>query len=191
MPGANSLYLHPGLNQGVLAGTPHPTGPKEDRPHHIWRTVPVVGLGSMGHPTPFNAYYSLTAVLDARLWAGLTANPTKCCVGLEEADYLGHTMGCGCVKPQINKVKSIKSWPQPSTKKQVSFSVWSAIITSLSLPLPPQQHPSTSSRERTNPIRSSWPHELILTVFLSALPGKTSGALSNIFAELLSKLALK
>ncbi|XP_035266158.1 uncharacterized protein LOC118223565 isoform X2 [Anguilla anguilla] len=61
----------------------------------------------------------LEAVLGALREAGLTANATKCRLGLEEADYLGYTVGRGCVKPQPTKVEAIATWPKPQTQKQV------------------------------------------------------------------------
>ena len=61
----------------------------------------------------------LEAVLGALREAGLTANPTKCRLGLEEAEYLGHTVGRGRVRPQETKVQSIQTWPRPTTKRQV------------------------------------------------------------------------
>ena len=61
----------------------------------------------------------LEAVLGALRAAGLTANPQKCRLGLQETDYLGYTIGRGCVKPQTRKVERIRSWPRPNTKKQV------------------------------------------------------------------------
>ena len=39
--------------------------------------------------------------------AGLTANPTKCCLGLEETSYLGYQVGRGNVRPQESKVAAI------------------------------------------------------------------------------------
>lgn len=59
------------------------------------------------------------AVLNSLREAGLTANPKKCALGLEEARYLGYVIGRGIIKPQINKVEAIQDWPRPSTKKQV------------------------------------------------------------------------
>ena len=59
------------------------------------------------------------AVLQALRDAGLTANPIKCRLGLEEANYLGHVFGRGCIKPQTGKVESLTTWPRPTTKKQV------------------------------------------------------------------------
>jgi len=61
----------------------------------------------------------VTAVLRALRWVGLTANPKKCRLGLRDADYLGFTIGSGCVKPQAGKVEAIRDWPRPQTKKQV------------------------------------------------------------------------
>lgn len=61
----------------------------------------------------------VTAVLRALRGAGLTANPKKCRLGLRDADYLGFTIGRGCVKPQAGKVEAIRNWPRPQTKKQV------------------------------------------------------------------------
>jgi len=62
----------------------------------------------------------VTAVLRALRGAGLTANPKKCCLGLQDADYLGFTgRGRGCVKPQAGKVEVIRDWPRPQSKKQV------------------------------------------------------------------------
>jgi hypothetical protein len=61
----------------------------------------------------------VSAVLQALREAGLTANPKKCQLGLQEAEYLGYTIGRGCVKPQMKKVEAIQDWPRPLTKKQV------------------------------------------------------------------------
>ena len=59
------------------------------------------------------------AVLDTLRRAGLTANPSKCALGLAEARYLGYLVGRGLVKPQMNKIGAIQSWPRPLRKKQV------------------------------------------------------------------------
>ncbi|KAJ8280686.1 hypothetical protein GJAV_G00057760 [Gymnothorax javanicus] len=60
----------------------------------------------------------LEAVLTTLRKAGLTANAIKCRLGLEEADYLGYTVGRGRTRAQLNKVEAIATWPQPQTKKQ-------------------------------------------------------------------------
>ncbi|CAM4714329.1 unnamed protein product [Lepidochelys kempii] len=59
------------------------------------------------------------AVLDTLRWAGLTANPAKCAIGLAEAKYLAYIVGRGMVKPQLNKLEAIQNWPRPNWKKQV------------------------------------------------------------------------
>ncbi|XP_068121096.1 uncharacterized protein [Hyperolius riggenbachi] len=59
------------------------------------------------------------AVINSIRQAGLTANPKKCALGLEEARYLGYIIGKGLIRPQVQKVHAIKEWPQPCTKKQV------------------------------------------------------------------------
>ena len=61
----------------------------------------------------------LEAVFQALQEAGLTANPKKCRLGLRDANYLGFTIGRGCVKPQVGKVEAIYEWPRPQTKRQV------------------------------------------------------------------------
>ncbi|XP_077964207.1 uncharacterized protein LOC144411428 [Gasterosteus aculeatus] len=61
----------------------------------------------------------LKAVLGSLRRAGLTANPKKCHLGLEEAEYLGYTIGRGSVRPQSRKVEAIATWPKPATKRQV------------------------------------------------------------------------
>ncbi|CAM5149577.1 unnamed protein product, partial [Natator depressus] len=58
------------------------------------------------------------AVLRTLRWAGLTANPAKCAIGLAEARYLGYIVGRGIVKPQTNKLEAIQNWPRPTRKKQ-------------------------------------------------------------------------
>lgn len=63
--------------------------------------------------------HQVSSVLQALREAGLTANPTKCRLGLRDAEYLGYTIGRGCVKPQGKKVEAIQDWPRPLTKKQV------------------------------------------------------------------------
>ena len=63
--------------------------------------------------------HHLRVVLGALRTAGLTANPQKCRLGLEEASYLGYQVGRGCVRPQDEKVQAIRTWPRPTTKKQV------------------------------------------------------------------------
>ena len=63
--------------------------------------------------------HHLRAVLGPLGNAGLTANPKKCRLGLGEGYYLGYRVGRGSVKPQDEKVQTIRTWPRPRNKKQV------------------------------------------------------------------------
>ncbi|XP_072022131.1 uncharacterized protein [Amphiura filiformis] len=51
--------------------------------------------------------------------AKLTARPTKCFVGYEEIEFLGHVVGHGCVKPKRDKIEAIQDAKCPVTKKQL------------------------------------------------------------------------
>ena len=50
---------------------------------------------------------------------GLTANMTKCQWAMAECTYLGHVVGGGQVKPEINKLEAVEKFPVPKTKKEV------------------------------------------------------------------------
>ena len=51
--------------------------------------------------------------------ACLTAKPKKCHEAMRETTYLGHVVGGGEVKPELNKVKAVREFPRPVTKKDV------------------------------------------------------------------------
>ena len=51
--------------------------------------------------------------------ANLTAKPSKCVVGMEKVEFLGHIVGKGQLAPQEEKITKIKSAPLPKTKKQM------------------------------------------------------------------------
>ncbi|PIK56474.1 hypothetical protein BSL78_06637 [Apostichopus japonicus] len=51
--------------------------------------------------------------------ANLTARPTKCFIGYDEVEFLGHIVGQGVMKPKPDKVEAIQKAEQPTTKKQV------------------------------------------------------------------------
>ncbi|KAL0200063.1 hypothetical protein M9458_003250, partial [Cirrhinus mrigala] len=61
----------------------------------------------------------LRRVLSELRRAGLTANPRKCHLAMNEAKYLGFTVGRGLIKPQENKIKAILDAPKPCNKTQV------------------------------------------------------------------------
>ena len=51
--------------------------------------------------------------------AGLTANVKKCQWGQQECEFLGHIVGNGRITPAELKVKAVREFQQPLTKKQV------------------------------------------------------------------------
>ena len=51
--------------------------------------------------------------------AGLTVKVQKCQFGQAEAQYLGHVIGGGRVKPDPGKLRAVGSYPRPLTKKDV------------------------------------------------------------------------
>ncbi|XP_038057353.1 uncharacterized protein LOC119728962 [Patiria miniata] len=62
---------------------------------------------------------TLEEVLQRLRNAGLTARPTKCCIGFKSLKFLGHTIGEGIVKPHQDKVDQVLKAERPRTKKQV------------------------------------------------------------------------
>ena len=51
--------------------------------------------------------------------AGLTAKPSKCFIGYESLECLGHVLGHDRLQPHPNKVKAIAEAARPLTKRQV------------------------------------------------------------------------
>lgn len=49
----------------------------------------------------------------------ITARPSKVSVGFTFIEFLGHTVGDGCIQPTQSKVKKILNMSVPSTKKEV------------------------------------------------------------------------
>nr|KAG5691034.1 hypothetical protein BaRGS_021245 [Batillaria attramentaria] len=62
---------------------------------------------------------ALDALFNRLKEANLTARPTKCFLGYEELDYLGHRVGHGCVWPERGKVDKIRDARRPETKKEL------------------------------------------------------------------------
>ena len=50
---------------------------------------------------------------------GITARPTKCLVGFNKLEYLGHIIGQGQLEPLPDKLEKIKDALKPKTKKQL------------------------------------------------------------------------
>ena len=61
----------------------------------------------------------LNKVLDILKYANLTAKPSKCEVGKQSIEYLGHIIGNGNIKPTSEKVESVQKARIPTTKKEV------------------------------------------------------------------------
>ena len=51
--------------------------------------------------------------------SNLTAKPSKCVVGMEKVEFLGHIVGNGQLAPQEEKVVKIQAAPFPKTKKEM------------------------------------------------------------------------
>ena len=58
-------------------------------------------------------------VMEKLRQAGLTAKPSKCCWGIASISYLGHVVGKGKVSVPECKVKSIREFVKPVTKKDL------------------------------------------------------------------------
>ena len=72
------------------------------------------------HSTTWEEHLTQIQTVFQRLWlAGLTAKPQKCQLGMSRCVYLGHVVGSGLVQPERSKVQGVKSFPTPTTKKQV------------------------------------------------------------------------
>ena len=50
---------------------------------------------------------------------GLTAKMAKCQWAMAACTYLGHVIGGGLIKPEINKLEAVEKFPVPKTKKEV------------------------------------------------------------------------
>ena len=61
----------------------------------------------------------LETILEKLQEFGLTAKMPKCQWEMAECTYLGHVVGGGQVKPEINKLEAVKNFPTPKTKKEV------------------------------------------------------------------------
>nr|XP_022307941.1 uncharacterized protein LOC111113940 [Crassostrea virginica] len=65
-------------------------------------------------------HFSILEQLFQRLRkAGLTAKPSKCSLGFNTIDCLGHMIGNEQLKPDSDKVEVIRNAPRPQTKKQL------------------------------------------------------------------------
>ncbi|CAF1565660.1 unnamed protein product, partial [Adineta steineri] len=47
-------------------------------------------------------------------------NPDKCCIPVQEIDFLSHTINEQCIKPNGDKIKAIVDLPAPTTLKEAN-----------------------------------------------------------------------
>ena len=62
---------------------------------------------------------SLRQVLDRLRSAKLTAKPSKCMIGYDSIECLGHNIVGQTVRPQEDKIQGIRDAPRPTTKRQI------------------------------------------------------------------------
>ena len=62
---------------------------------------------------------SLERVFNRLKEAGLTARPTKCMIGYQTLEFLGHTITPGHIVPEEKNLEKIRNAPRPKTKKDV------------------------------------------------------------------------
>ena len=60
---------------------------------------------------------SLHQVLDRLRSAKLTAKPSKCMIGYGSIECLGHNIVDQTVRPQEDKVRTVRDAPRPTTKR--------------------------------------------------------------------------
>ena len=62
---------------------------------------------------------SLRQVLDRLRSAKFTVKPSKCMIGYDSIECLGHNIVGQTVRPQEDKIQAIRDAPRPSTKRQI------------------------------------------------------------------------
>jgi len=74
----------------------------------------------LGHTVDWQEHMSmLRDVFDRIRQAELTLRPSKCTIGCDEVDFVGHKISNGQVEMDITKLDKIKDASQPQTKKEV------------------------------------------------------------------------
>ncbi|XP_072166473.1 uncharacterized protein [Diadema setosum] len=72
------------------------------------------------HTTTWEKHLEVLRELFKRLrHAGLKAKPSKCLLGQESLEFLGHQLGRGKIQPRTEKVEAIKQAERPRTKRQL------------------------------------------------------------------------
>ena len=62
---------------------------------------------------------ALRALLGRLKETGLTARPSKCVIGFQELEFLGHTLHHGCMQPEEKNVEKMRLAPHPRSKRDV------------------------------------------------------------------------
>ena len=62
---------------------------------------------------------AIRALCDRLRHAGLTARPSKCLLGYQSLEFLGHKVGHGLLQPVDTKLQGIEKCARPRTKKQL------------------------------------------------------------------------
>ena len=74
------------------------------------------------HSSTWKDYlHQIHAVHERLREAGLTAKPRKCQFAMSKCVYLGHVVGSGMVQLKESKVKAVKQFLTPVTKKSEDF----------------------------------------------------------------------
>ena len=72
------------------------------------------------HTPTWEEHIAIVKELMKRLrQANLTARPSKCFIGFEKVEFLGHIVGNGKLQPQPDKLSKVQAAPRPETKKQL------------------------------------------------------------------------
>ena len=93
--------------------------------------------------------------------AGLTANPTKCCWGEASLTYLGHVVGKGKVPVPACKVKSIREFLKPVTKKDLqSFLGTTGYYRKIIRDYSSQAYSLTEATKKATPAKIMWSDDM-------------------------------
>ena len=67
-------------------------------------------------PTGQEHMVALRETLDRIAKAGLTVRPSKCLIGADSLDFIGHHIGKGIIEPDEENVRKVRDAPRPTTK---------------------------------------------------------------------------
>ena len=99
----------------------------------------------------------LQAVLTRLREANLTIKPKKCQFGMRSCTYLGHIVGNGQVKPETTKIEAVRTFPQPTSKKQVrAFLGLTGYYRKFIPEFASQASPLTDLTRKSNPNQVIW-----------------------------------